>query len=149
VLWEGFLKPRREAKRLARGIAAEVSLITRHLDTIYKACIKRETYVPDRFNFPPTVFAANAGRIGELDVADDLILFYAQLTAIGINVAGWNDLIDRVRADPSVKPTDRDTKEDAERSRTLRLGLEAAIATGITVLKKLRPEEHARSQRAA
>jgi hypothetical protein len=97
ALWEGLLKPALDAKRLTGGIAAEVSLITRHLDDLLEACIRYPTHVPDLFHFPPAVFAANAGRVGEITVLDDLLLFYAQLAVVEHHVTGWNIFFDRVR----------------------------------------------------
>lgn len=141
LVWEGLLKPARERRRLARGIAAEVSLIVQYLDDIYATNIEHPTHAPDRFRFPPSVFTANAGHIGDLSAAEDLVLFYAQLAVVENHAAGWNALIDRVRASPSPDPElrARDEQEDLERSRAVRLSTASAIGTGIRVLEQLRP----------
>ncbi len=43
---------------------------------------------------PQVVFPANAGRVGELAVVEDLVLFYAQASALHAATQAWNDAVD-------------------------------------------------------
>jgi hypothetical protein len=132
VIWD-FIKTPIQTARLARGIAAEVKLMRSNIADRYESVTADLLVTPGRFTVPPTVFAANAGRVGELAVVEGLVLFYAQVVALRDAVDAWNDEVDLIGANRMVA-----LPENVEIKRSLYCKLaEQALTSSGDVLPKL------------
>lgn len=79
------------------ALAVEITLLRSNLADKYTNVASDRRVTPSRTTVLSSVYAANAGRIGEVGTAEEVVLFYAQIAAIRDVIEDWNATVDRQR----------------------------------------------------
>lgn len=97
LLWELWLKPRRERKQVARALSAEVSLNLRHLVAMSSVGMQTNRAIPADFELSTLMFEAIADRVGELPlpVLSRLIPLYNRFRYLNRAATEYGALIDK------------------------------------------------------